>query len=148
MSEDEKAFLNHFDRRTAIHATIVVAVVFGLFSVLGIASTGNIKPIQRWILAVVYWFLGAFGWYEVCRYRHYGRRAEHLAEQMAKQSKDKMRHKFQDPEGAKNWPVKPVGIKAFREPLIHVVFVLFLLLSFIAVYLVDIIEIVRLILQN
>ena len=131
MLNDEKTLLQHYDRAMCAHATIVVAAVFGLFSILGIASNSNVTLFQKCVLAIIYWILGAFGHYEISRFVHYGNRAKRIAVRIAKRIGGQ---EFKDPEGDETFAVKWVWGWALVGRRVHLVFFLFLLLSFIAVY--------------
>lgn len=137
MSKNEKMLLTHCNTNMSVHATIVLAIVFGLFSVLGIASIPNVKPIQKFILAIIYWILGVLGHYEVSRYKHYGNMAKQLAKQIAKQMAKK---KPLDVEGEQSLAFRKLNW-TLQQPWVHLFFFLFLLLSFIAVYMIDIADI-------
>lgn len=134
MSNNEKTLLNHYNTNMSVHATIVLAIIFGLFSVLGITSNSNVKPIQKFILAMIYWILGVLGHYEVSRYKHYGNMAKQMAKRIAKQ---KVEQKPVDVEGEQTLAFKKLNW-ALQEPWVHLFFFLFLFFSFIAVYIIDI----------
>lgn len=124
----KSVLLNYYTRNMAVHATIIVAVMFGLFSVLGIAHSQCSNPLQRGVFAFTYWIFWILGTYEVSRYKHYGKRAKELAEK-----------EF----GAEDMPPMKGTIFGLTDPLfrtrrIYSVFFLFMLCPFLGVYIVDV----------
>lgn len=61
------------------HASIVVASIFGLFSILRIISDPRRSSTSKKILAIVYIILLGFGAYETIRYKFYSDRAKSIA---------------------------------------------------------------------
>jgi len=76
--EEDKALLDYYSKNMTLHATIVVAIVFGLFSILAIASN---TPgwATRIGLTIAFVALAGFGIYEIKRYKYYGEMAKKKA---------------------------------------------------------------------
>ncbi|MGF3499722.1 MAG: hypothetical protein ACQXXH_00300 [Candidatus Bathyarchaeia archaeon] len=72
--QDEKTLLDYYTKSMMTHATITVAIVFGLFSILNLISTKEL--IIKIGLSAVYFLLGLFGWYEIRRYLYCGKKAK------------------------------------------------------------------------
>lgn len=77
MSSPVETLLGYYTQMSLAHASIVVASIFGLFSILKIIS--NHKSHSKTILIVVYIILLIFGSYETGRYRFYSDRAKRIA---------------------------------------------------------------------
>lgn len=72
---DDKVLLDYYTKSMTIHATIAVAVAFGLFSLLGIISAVP-SWLTRTSLTIGFISLVFLGWYEIKRYKHYGSMAK------------------------------------------------------------------------
>ncbi|MEM2102653.1 MAG: hypothetical protein QXM22_03985 [Candidatus Bathyarchaeia archaeon] len=72
--QDKKTLLDYYTKSMTTHATITVAIVFGLFSILNLISTKEL--IIKIGLSPIYFFLGLFGWYEIRRYMYYAHKAK------------------------------------------------------------------------
>jgi len=77
--EDDKTLLDYYTKNMTLHATITVAVVFGLFSLLAIISNTE-SLLTRAALTLAFIGLVVFGSYEINRYKHYGNVAKEKAE--------------------------------------------------------------------
>lgn len=78
MSSELETLLNFYNQWGLAHASIVVAIVFGLFSVLKIISDKKTNASKRW-LAIVYISLLIFGMYETHRFLFFSKRAYEIA---------------------------------------------------------------------
>jgi len=76
--DDDKVLLDYYTKSMTVHATITVAVAFGLFSLLGIISRAT-SLVTRTSLTGAFFILILFGWYEIKRYEHYGNMAKNKA---------------------------------------------------------------------
>ena len=79
MSSQLETLLSFYTQWSLAHATIVVATVFGLFSVLRMISSNRASSTSRKLLIVVYLLLLVFGTYETHRFIFYGQRAHDIA---------------------------------------------------------------------
>lgn len=76
--EDDKTLLDYYTKNMTLHATVTVAIVFGLFSILGIIS--NMESwVTRIALTIGFGVLVMLGFYEIGRYKHYGDMAKEKA---------------------------------------------------------------------
>lgn len=74
-----ETLLNFYTSWSLAHASIVVATVFGLFSLLRIISDNKRPKESKILLAILYCLLLAFGFYEVERFKFFGEQAQSLA---------------------------------------------------------------------
>jgi len=106
------------------HATIIVAVVFGLFSILRIAL--DVGILGNLLFSVIYFSLAVLGDYEINRWKYYGDQAKKLADKLFK---DKLERKERD-KTYLHW----IFVRSY------IFYWLFVVLSFIGVYASDIIR--------
>jgi hypothetical protein len=71
--------LAYYTQMAQAHASIIVATIFGLFSVLRITSDRKRSLNSKYILTGLYIVLLIFGEYEVARYRFYSDKAKNMA---------------------------------------------------------------------
>jgi len=93
--EAHRERLNYFQRRSSTHATIVVAVVFGLFSLLNLIfnmtkqlsfswaefrlRVDNVGDLAIPLMITLYFCFVAFGIYEIDRWRFFQEEARNIA---------------------------------------------------------------------
>jgi hypothetical protein len=78
-SETLRALLSYYTQMSLSHASIVVASIFGLFSILRIISDPRRTSKSKYILGLVYLVLLGLGVYSTIRYKFYSDRAKSIA---------------------------------------------------------------------
>lgn len=68
--EDQRARLDYYTKNRALHATLIVSVLFGLFSLLRMITHFSWNS-EQFFLVIGYLFLVFFGSYVVSRYTFY-----------------------------------------------------------------------------
>jgi putative Mn2+ efflux pump MntP len=132
MTDDGKeALLEYYSQNATTHAALVVAIIFGLFSVLSIAL--YVQETIRWIFVLpVFVILAVLGHYEIRRFLYYGDNAKKIADIFIRQYNKTAEEPLEE-ETKRNY------LSFFFENF-HFFYSLFLLLSFLAVYGPDILR--------